>query len=152
MQNSTYNRRPSNQEQLRDMTKEEILSQSQGEYMNAAQLDFFRNLLADNKKELQDKIDHVRSDLGEMQHNNDELDRASMEEETMLKLRIIERETKLIHKIDQSLKRIESGEYGYCEATGEPIGIPRLLARPTATLCAEEKNRQEVMEKYYRSD
>ena len=134
------------------MTKEEILSQSQGEYMNAAQLDFFRNLLADNKKELQDKIDHVRSDLGEMQHNNDELDRASMEEETMLKLRIIERETKLIHKIDQSLKRIESGEYGYCEATGEPIGIPRLLARPTATLCAEEKNRQEVMEKYYRSD
>ena len=152
MQNSTYNRRPSNQEQLRDMTKEEILSQSQGEYMNAAQLDFFRKLLADNKKELQDKIDHVRSDLGEMQHNNDELDRASMEEETMLKLRIIERETKLIHKIDQSLKRIESGEYGYCEATGEPIGIPRLLARPTATLCAEEKNRQEVMEKYYRSD
>ena len=134
------------------MTKEEILSQSQGEYMNAAQLDFFRKLLADNKKELQDKIDHVRSDLGEMQHNNDELDRASMEEETMLKLRIIERETKLIHKIDQSLKRIESGEYGYCEATGEPIGIPRLLARPTATLCAEEKNRQEVMEKYYRSD
>ena len=134
------------------MTKEELLSQSQGEYMNAAQLDFFRNLLADNKKELQDKIDHVRSDLGEMQHNNDELDRASMEEETMLKLRIIERETKLIHKIDQSLKRIESGEYGYCEATGEPIGIPRLLARPTATLCAEEKNRQEVMEKYYRSD
>ena len=120
--------------------------------MNAAQLDFFRKLLADNKKELQDKIDHVRSDLGEMQHNNDELDRASMEEETMLKLRIIERETKLIHKIDQSLKRIESGEYGYCEATGEPIGIPRLLARPTATLCAEEKNRQEVMEKYYRSD
>ena len=152
MQNSTYNRRPSNQEQLRDMTKEEILSQSQGEYMNAAQLDFFRKLLADNKKELQDKIDHVRSDLGEMQHNNDELDRASMEEETMLKLRIIERETKLIHKIDQSLLRIESGEYGYCEATGEPIGIPRLLARPTATLCAEEKNRQEVMEKYYRSD
>ena len=134
------------------MTKEEILSQSQGEYMNAAQLDFFRKLLTDNKKELQDKIDHVRSDLGEMQHNNDELDRASMEEETMLKLRIIERETKLIHKIDQSLKRIESGEYGYCEATGEPIGIPRLLARPTATLCAEEKNRQEVMEKYYRSD
>ena len=134
------------------MTKEEILSQSQGEYMNAAQLDFFRKLLADNKKELQDKIDHVRSDLGEMQHNNDELDRASMEEETMLKLRIIERETKLIHKIDQSLLRIESGEYGYCEATGEPIGIPRLLARPTATLCAEEKNRQEVMEKYYRSD
>ena len=134
------------------MTKEELLQQSQGDYMGLKQLEFFRKLLEGNKQDLQSKIDGVRADLSEMQRNNDELDRATVEEETMLKLRIIERETKLIYKIDQSLKRIETGEYGYCEATGEPIGIPRLLARPTATLCAEEKNRQEVMEKYYRRD
>ncbi len=134
------------------MTKEELLQQSQGDYMGPKQLEFFRKLLEGNKQDLQNKIDGVRADLSEMQRNNDELDRATVEEETMLKLRIIERETKLIYKIDQSLKRIETGEYGYCEATGEPIGIPRLLARPTATLCAEEKNRQEVMEKYYRRD
>ena len=134
------------------MTREQLLQQSQGEYMSEQQLQFFRELLSNNKADLARKLELVRSDLSELQHNNDELDRATVEEETMLKLRIIERETKLIHKIEQSLQRIESGEYGYCEATGEPIGIPRLLARPTASLCAEEKNRQEMLEKYYRND
>ena len=134
------------------MTQEQILQQSQAEYMNAQQLVFFRELLEKNSKELQEKIDFVRKDLSDLQHNNDELDRATVEEETMLKLRIIERETKLVHKIKEALKRIDSKEYGYCEVTGEPIGIPRLLARPTASLCAEEKNRQEVLEKYYRRD
>jgi len=67
-----------------------------------------------------------------------------------LKLRILDRESKLLPKIDEALKRIDDGSYGYCVNTGEPIGIERLLVRPTALFCAEEKNRQEKIEKAYR--
>ena len=134
------------------ITRDELLQQSQSDYMNRVQLDFFRDLLLESKAEISQNIEETKAELGELQHNNDELDRATMEEETMVKLRIIERETRLLHKIEASLKRIALGEYGYCEVTGEPIGIPRLLARPTATVCAEEKTRQEVIEKYYRSE
>jgi len=79
----------------------------------------------------------------------DPADRATIEEEHALELRTRDRERKLLKKIQQSLARIESGEYGYCEETGEPIGIPRLLARPTATLSLEAQQRRELRQKLY---
>ena len=132
------------------LSREELLKQSAKSYMNSAQLEFFRALLSENKQTLISNLELVKHELGKLQHNNDELDRATVEEETMVRLRIIERESQLIRKIDEAVQRIDQGEYGYCAVTGEPIGIQRLLARPTATLCTEEKTRQETLERYYR--
>ena len=80
----------------------------------------------------------------------DELDKAAQEEDRRLQLRFLDRQTKLLPKIEQALDRIEHDEFGYCDITGDPIGLQRLLLRPTATLCAEEKQRQETKEKSYR--
>ncbi|MCH2099583.1 MAG: TraR/DksA C4-type zinc finger protein, partial [Pseudomonadales bacterium] len=88
--------------------------------------------------------------LAEHERETDELDRALSEEENRLRLRIADRESKLLPKIDEALERITLGDYGYCEETGEPIGVERLLLRPTATLCAEAKARQERMERNFR--
>nr|HMN66467.1 RNA polymerase-binding protein DksA [Burkholderiaceae bacterium] len=79
----------------------------------------------------------------------DPADRATIEEEHALELRTRDRERKLLKKVQQSLARIESGDYGFCEETGEPIGIPRLLARPTATLSLEAQQRRELRQKLY---
>jgi DnaK suppressor protein len=79
----------------------------------------------------------------------DPADRATIEEEHALELRTRDRERKLLKKVQQALARIESGEYGYCEETGDPIGIPRLLARPTATLSLEAQQRREIKQKMY---
>jgi DnaK suppressor protein len=82
-------------------------------------------------------------------HRSDPADRATIEEEHALELRTRDRERKLIKKVQQALARIESGEYGYCEETGDPIGIPRLLARPTATLSLEAQQRRELKQKMF---
>ena len=79
----------------------------------------------------------------------DPADRATIEEEHALELRTRDRERKLLKKIKQSIDRIESGDYGWCEETGDPIGIPRLLARPTATLSLEAQQRRELRQKLY---
>jgi DnaK suppressor protein len=79
----------------------------------------------------------------------DPADRATIEEEHALELRTRDRERKLLKKVQQSLARIDSGEYGWCEETGEPIGIPRLLARPTATLSLEAQERRELRQKLF---
>ncbi|MFX5610768.1 RNA polymerase-binding protein DksA, partial [Acinetobacter baumannii] len=79
----------------------------------------------------------------------DPADRATIEEEHALELRTRDRERKLLKKVEQSLARIESGEYGWCEETGEPIGVPRLLARPTATLSLEAQQRRELRQKLF---
>ena len=79
----------------------------------------------------------------------DPADRATIEEEHALELRTRDRERKLLKKVQQALARIDSGDYGYCEETGEPIGIPRLLARPTATLSLEAQQRREIKQKMY---
>ncbi len=131
-------------------TEEELLNSSEDEYMDERQLEYFRRVLQAQREEIEADIERARGELSTGENEPDELDRASAEEERWLSLRISEREGKLLKKIDESLQRINEGEYGYCEDTGEPIGIPRLLARPTATLSAEAKTRREQLEKTHR--
>jgi DnaK suppressor protein len=120
------------------------------EYMNEMQLEYFRQKLTEWKKELlaqsSDTLDELRQ--GGL-NQPDDIDRASLETDKSLDLRTKDRARKLILKIDQALERIEDGSYGYCEDTGEEIGIARLIARPIATLCIEAQERHERMEKTY---
>jgi DnaK suppressor protein len=118
-----------------------------GEYMSVAQLEFFRLRLMDERRKL---LENVQGTLVHMQgivNESDANDRASMEEEFTLEFRVRDRERKLLRKIADALLRIENGTYGWCEETGEPIGIPRLLARPVATLCIEAQERHERHER-----
>ena len=123
------------------------------EYMNEMQVEYFRQKLLDWKKSLlaqsQDTLEELRQ--GGL-NQPDELDRASMETDKALDLRTKDRARKLISKINDALKRIEDGTYGYCEETGEPIGVERLEARPVATLSIEAQERHERMEKTYSED
>lgn len=132
------------------LTKDELVQAPADEYMNEAQRDFFRELLEELRKETMDNIEAPKQQLANPPEMNDEADRASYEEESRLALRIVDRERRLLPKIDTALKRIASGEYGYCLESGEPIGILRLLARPTAELCAEVKTLNERKELNYR--
>lgn len=123
------------------------------EYMNEMQVEYFRQKLLDWKKSLlaqsQDTLEELRQ--GGL-NQPDELDRASMETDKALDLRTKDRARKLISKINDALKRIEDGTYGYCEETGEPIGVERLEARPVATLSIEAQERHERIEKTYSED
>lgn len=123
------------------------------EYMNEMQVEYFRQKLLDWKKSLlaqsQDTLEELRQ--GGL-NQPDELDRASMETDKALDLRTKDRARKLISKINDALKRIEDGTYGYCEETGEPIGVERLEARPVATLSIEAQERHERTEKTYSED
>lgn len=126
----------------------------QEEYMNELQLEYFRQKLVNWKKSLlaqsKDTLDELVTQGGLNQP--DQNDRASLETDKALELRTRDRARKLISKIDEALKRIEDGEYGYCEDTGEPIGLARLEARPIATLSIEAQERHERMEKTYDDD
>ena len=132
------------------LTESKIKRAAASKYMNADQLEFFKERLINQKNELKSHLENVRNELSKQSRECDELDRAQIEEEIHLRLRILDRESKLLPKIDEALKRIEDGSYGYCINTGEPIGIERLLVRPTALFSAEEKNRQEKIEKAYK--
>ncbi len=118
------------------------------EYMNDAQLEHFEQLLKNWKSQLMEEVDrtvsHMQDDAANFPDPND---RATQESEFSLELRTRDRERKLIKKIDESLKEIESGDYGYCETCGIEIGIRRLEARPTATLCIDCKTLDEIREK-----
>ena len=119
-------------------------------YMNDMQLEFFRRKLVNWKKELLAQSNDTLDDLRQGGLNQpDEIDRASMETDKSLDLRTKDRARKLILKIDEALERIDDGTYGYCEETGEEIGIERLMARPIATLCVEAQERHERMEKTF---
>ncbi|GAA4415926.1 RNA polymerase-binding protein DksA [Quisquiliibacterium transsilvanicum] len=130
-------------------TEAELLKMPESDYMNDAQLGFFRARLQQMERELLQNADETTEHLRETVIVPDPADRATIEEEHALELRTRDRERKLIKKVQQSLARIESGDYGYCEETGEPIGIPRLLARPTATLSLEAQQRRELRQKLY---
>lgn len=132
------------------LTEKQIKRAPKKDYMNAEQLAFFKQLLIELKRETLSHIEEARARLADAHRETDDLDRALNEEENRLRLRIADRESKLLPKIDEALKRIESGDYGWCEETGEPIGVERLLLRPTATLCAEAKARQERLERNFR--
>lgn len=122
------------------------------EYMNERQREHFRNILLAWKRELMEEVDRTMDHMkSEASNFADPADRATQEEEFSLELRARDRERKLIKKIDDSLKLLENDEYGYCEACGIEIGIRRLEARPTATLCIDCKTLEEVKERQIRA-
>jgi DnaK suppressor protein len=130
-------------------TEGELLKMPESAYMNEQQLAFFKYQLQQMERELLQNADETTEHLRETVIVPDPADRATIEEEHALELRTRDRERKLLKKVQQALGRIESGEYGYCEETGDPIGIPRLLARPTATLSLEAQQRREIKQKMY---
>jgi DnaK suppressor protein len=134
----------------RDLSEAELLAMPEAEYMNDKQLEFFRTRLQALKDDLLsnagETTEHLREDTTIVP---DPADRATIEEEHALELRTRDRERKLLKKISQSLVRIDSGDYGFCDETGEPIGLGRLLARPTATLSLEAQQRRELKQKMF---
>lgn len=131
------------------LTAEEILKMPEDDYMNAQQLEFFRRRLTDLEKELRANADQTTVNLRETTVVPDPADRATIEEEHALELRTRDRERKLLKKVQAAIKRIDDGDYGYCEETGDPIGVSRLMARPTATLSLEAQQRRELKQKMY---
>jgi DnaK suppressor protein len=134
-------------EQLSDA---EVIAMPDGEYMNDKQMAFFRLKLVGLKQGILENAgettEHLREDTVVVP---DPADRATIEEEHALELRTRDRERKLLKKIEQSIQRIDAGDYGYCDETGEPIGVGRLLARPTATLSLEAQQRRELKQKMF---
>ena len=133
-----------------DLSDAEVIAMPDSEYMNDKQLAYFRLKLVGLKED-------ILANAGQTTENRredtvvvpDPADRATIEEEHALELRTRDRERKLLKKIEQSIARIDSGDYGYCDETGEPIGVPRLLARPTATLSLEAQQRRELKQKMF---
>ena len=134
----------------RDLTEPELLAMPDSEYMNDKQIEFFKARLQQQKDDLLsnagETTEHLREDTSIVP---DPADRATIEEEHALELRTRDRERKLLKKIAQSLTRLETGDYGFCDETGEPIGLARLLARPTATLSLEAQQRRELKQKMF---
>ena len=135
------------------LTEQELLAMSDKDYMNDKQLEFFRNRLTEMEAELRHNAGQTTENLREStvvpDPADDPADRATIEEEHALELRTRDRERKLLKKVQAAIKRIDEGEYGYCEETGEPIGVRRLLARPTATLSLEAQERREIKQKMF---
>jgi DnaK suppressor protein len=135
---------------VEQLTDQDVLSMPDGEYMNDLQLAFFRlklqRLKADMLANAGETTEHLREDTVVVP---DPADRATIEEEHALELRTRDRERKLLKKIEQAIARIDSGDYGYCEETGEPIGVGRLMARPTASLSLEAQQRRELKQKMF---
>lgn len=132
------------------LTEAEVRKMSESEYMNDAQLDFFRAKLVQMKDEVLKREIDAKERLHEREVFADPADRATAEEEHWLDLRLRERESMLLRKVDDALRRIKEKEYGYCEKTGETIGILRLLARPTATVIVDVKGLSEKVETHFR--
>ncbi len=131
------------------LTEEQLLAMPESDYMNDEQLAFFRDRLKRLEDEIINNAGVTTENLRETQFVPDPADRATIEEEHALELRTRDRERKLLKKVQQSLALIDSKEYGWCEETGEPIGLRRLLARPTATLSLEAQERREKRQKLY---
>ena len=132
------------------LTDEEVKAMPDTEYMNDTQMAFFRYKLSILKQDIHNSAgattEHLREDTTVVP---DPADRATIEEEHALELRTRDRERKLLKKIEQSIGRIDSGDYGYCDETGEPIGVGRLIARPTASLSLEAQQRRELKQKMF---
>lgn len=132
------------------LSDEEVKAMPDSEYMNDKQLAFFRHKLSLLKQEIHasagETTEHLREDTVVVP---DPADRATIEEEHALELRTRDRERKLLKKIEQSISRIDAGDYGYCDETGEAIGVGRLIARPTASLSLEAQQRRELKQKMF---
>jgi len=135
---------------LEQLTDADMLAMPESEYMNEVQLAYFRRKLLAIKAGIHasagETTEHLREDTTVVP---DPADRATIEEEHALELRTRDRERKLLKKIEQSIVSIDSGDYGYCAETGEPIGVGRLLARPTANLSLEAQQRRELKQKMF---
>lgn len=133
-----------------ELTDADLMAMPDSEYMNDVQMSAFRLKLSTLKQEILNSAgettEHLREDTSVVP---DPADRATIEEEHALELRTRDRERKLLKKIEQSIGRIDAGDYGYCDETGEPIGVGRLLARPTATLSLEAQQRRELKQKMF---
>jgi len=133
-----------------ELSDAEVLAMPDAEYMNAVQMAFFRHKLVLLKQEIHASAGQTTENLREdTVVVPDPADRATIEEEHALELRTRDRERKLLKKIEQSIGLIDAGEYGYCDETGEPIGVGRLIARPTATLSLEAQQRRELKQKMF---
>jgi len=133
------------------LNEKQLLKSPEADYMDEEQLAFFKNKLLELYQATKDRIQEAKDQMARpLEDFSDPNDRASWEERSSVAFRIADREQKLIPKIQQSLERIRVGTYGYCLESDEPIGIPRLLARPTAEYCAEIKTIQELKETRYR--
>lgn len=133
------------------MTEQELLAQPSAAYMDETQQGFFRELLLDQRHALQQRIGEEFEQLREHEPSSDPADVGSAEEQRQWQLRLLEREKRLLDKIDEALEHLTRGEYGWCRETGEPIGLKRLLLRPTATLSIEAKEREEWHERHQRT-
>jgi DnaK suppressor protein len=131
------------------MTEKEILAAPESDYMSPRQLEFFRQRLQEERRQLLSNAQETTTHLQDNESTPDPSDRASVEEEHTLELRVRDRERKMLKKIEEAISRIDDADYGYCEETGEPIGIARLLARPTATLSIEAQERREKLKKMH---
>lgn len=133
------------------LTDQDILSMPEADYMNTVQLEYFKRKLFEAEQEILENAKKTTQAFQEQDTNYiaDPSDRATLEEEYALELRTRDRERKLLQKIRKALALIESGDYGFCEDSGEPIGLKRLLARPTATLTIEAQERREKMQKHF---
>jgi DnaK suppressor protein len=135
---------------LEELTDADVIAMSDDEYMNDVQMAYFKRKLQQLKHGILvnagETTEHLREDTVVVP---DPADRATIEEEHALELRTRDRERKLLKKIEQSIARIDAGDYGYCDETGEPIGVGRLLARPTASLSIEAQQRRELKQKLF---
>lgn len=130
------------------MTEQELLAEPSANYMNEKQQAFFHSLLMRQRDELQQRLSNEFDELREHEPSSDPSDIGTAEEQRQWQLRLMEREKKLLDKIDEALENLARGDYGWCKETGEPIGLQRLLLRPTATLSVEAKERQESQERH----
>ncbi len=135
---------------IRLLTEKQVIDAPESEYMNPEQLEFFRRKLLELHDSILERIQEAKDQMINPMDLSDMNDRASCEEQSNIALRIVEREQKVLPKIQKSLESIRLGTYGYCLDSDEPIGIPRLLVRPTAEYCAEVKALKELKEHHYK--
>ena len=129
------------------ISEKDLLKMADNDYMNPIQRQFFKKILIDMQEDLKKEISSARESMLATGDVGDSLDIASDAEILQLSLRTTERKTKLLHKVEEALTRIENGTYGFCVESGNPIGLNRLLARPTATLSIDSKEQQEFHER-----
>ena len=149
MAKATQNTTENLEQQAASLTDEQVFAMSEDDYMNDLQLEFFKQRFKNLEKDILDNANQTTDNLRETQFVPDPADRATIEEEHALELRTRDRERKLLKKVQQSLVSIDEGDYGWCEETGEPIWIPRLLAHPTANLSLEVQERREKRQKQF---
>ena len=140
-------------EKAKRMLEPDYVPSDDEEYMSEKQQHYFRMLLVEWKRSIHDAAEHTLQSLQDGPIREADLnDRASSETDWGIELRTRDRQRKLISKIDSALRRIDQGEYGYCEVTGDPIGLKRLIARPVATMTVEAQEAHERREKISRDD